>query len=91
MTEVIQAIKPTKATVFVPAPNGLAKILFTQGAYSELLIIPGQVFQAVKTNPASREISVTIWPLSQYAVEFTVPMPEAPKEEAPVAPTTVVN
>lgn len=77
----VQAIKPTKAVVFVPAPNGLAKVLFSQGAYVEIIVVPGQVLQVVRTNPATKELTVSIFPMTQYAVEFTVPMVEPPVEE----------
>lgn len=84
----VQAIKPTKAVVFVPAPNGLAKVLFTQGAYSELIVVPGQVLQCIRTNPATKELTISVFPLSQYAIEFSIPMaePEAPKENTIAVP-----
>jgi hypothetical protein len=86
----VQAIKPTKVVVFVPAPNGLAKVLFQQGAYSENLLVPGQFFQNVRTNPATKELTITVWPLAQYAIEFSVPMAEPPKAET-VAPNIITN
>jgi len=91
MEVTVQAIKPTKAVVFVPAPNGLAKVLFTQGAYSELIIVPGQVLQCIRTNPATKELTISMFPLTQYAVEFSIPMAEPEVKEANIAIPANVN
>ena len=85
----VQAIKPTRAVVFVPAPNGLAKVLFNQGAHSEVIIVPGQFLQCIRTNPVNQEMTISVFPLAQYAVEFVVPMAQPPKAE--VAPSPILS